>query len=226
MKRILVIEDEPEMLLALEDNLELEGYDVITASDGEEGLRKAIQHRPDAIILDIMLPKLSGFDVCQMLRSRGIDSPILILSARAQESDKILGLGIGADDYVTKPVSINELLARVRALLRRANASPSRTDRYRFGDVEIDFRRQKAQKSSEKLSLTTLELKVLRYLIERRGEVVSRERLLGDVWGYSILADSRTIDSLVARLRKKVESDPRNPEHILTVHGGGYKFED
>src|ERR687895_511828 len=183
MKRILVIEDEPQMLLGLRDNLELEGYEVATASDGDEGLQKAASFQPDLVILDVMLPRKNGFDVCRELRARGTATPVVMLTARSQESDKVLGLELGADDYVTKPFSINELLARVRVMIRRASAPPPTTDVFRFGDVDLDFRRQRARKGSMPVQMSALEFSVMQYLITRRGDAVSREQLLKDVWG-------------------------------------------
>lgn len=224
--RVLIVEDEKRMLLALRDNLEFEGYEVITATDGEAGLAAAIKRRPDVVILDIMLPRLSGFDVCRAIRERGMRMPILLLSARSQESDKVLGLGLGADDYVTKPFSINELLARVRALLRRAKALANLDGTCSFGDVEIDFLHQTAKKAGVSMSLSNLEFEAIRYLIEHRGEAVSREDLLDQVWGYKEFSTTRAVDNLVVRLRKKLEDDPTAPQHILTVHGVGYKFVD
>lgn len=226
MKRILLVEDDPHMALGLKDNLELDGYEVLTAADGEEGLRKAIRHRPDVIILDVMLPRLGGIDVCQAIRERGLAMPILMLTARTQEADKVLGLTVGADDYVTKPFSINELLARIRALIRRAHARVAKPSRYRFGEVEVDFQRQVAEVGGAPLALTSLEFETLKYLVERRGEPVTREQLLTDVWGYRDIGSTRAVDNLIARLRKKLESDPAAPAHLLTVHGVGYKFVD
>jgi len=227
VKRILVVEDEPQMLLGLKDNLELEGYEAVTACDGEEGLQKAMATQPDAVILDVMLPKLSGFELCRRLRAQGFEAPILMLTARSQESEKVKGLELGADDYVTKPFSINELLARIRAAIRRAGVHgsvPSGPESFRFGTLELDFRRQRARKGGKLLSLTALEFEVLRYLIARRGVAVSREDLLRDVWGYRESVSTRTVDNLVAHLRKKLERRPNEPEHILTVHGVGYRF--
>lgn len=224
MKRILVIEDEPHMRVGLKDNLELDGYDVLMAGDGRDGLDQAVRARPDLVILDVMLPQLDGFEVCRNIRTRGLGMPILMLTARAQKIDTVLGLELGADDYVTKPFNIRELLARVKALLRRA-AGPV-TDVYRFGNVEVDFRRQLAWKDRTPLSLSTLEFGVLRYLVARRGEVVSRDELLNDVWGYKSFPTTRSVDNLMARLRQKLETEPREPRHILTVHGTGYRFVD
>ena len=225
MKRILVIEDEPKMRLGLKDSLELDGYEVLTAGDGPEGYQLALDANPDAVILDVMLPRLNGFDVCRAIRARGLAMPILMLTARAQETDSVLGLELGADDYVTKPFNIRELLARVKALLRRAGGGLI-GDVYRFADVEIDFRRQQARKGRARLNLSTLEFGVLRYLVAHRDEVVTRDRLLNDVWGYKAFPTTRTVDNLVARLRQKLETQPHDPQHILTVHGTGYRFVD
>ena len=225
-RRILVVEDEAPMRLGLVDSLSLEGFEVLTAEDGREGLRLAQEVQPEAVILDIMLPKLSGIDVCQALRARGDQTPILILSARGQESDKVLALGVGADDYVTKPFSVNELVARVRALVRRASLAPRRTDSYRFADVELDFLHMTASKGGVRVPLTHLELECMRYLIEHSGEAISRDDLLRDVWKYSSDPTTRAVDNLVARLRKKLEDRPGEPEHLLTIHGFGYKFVD
>ena len=225
-RRVLVVEDEKPMLLGLVDSLTLEGFDVLTAEDGSEGLRVAQESHPDAVILDIMLPKLSGIDVCQALRVRGDQVPILILSARAQESDKVLALGVGADDYVTKPFSVNELMARVRALVRRASTPSRRTERYGFGDVELDFVHMTARKAARPEALTHLEFECMRYLIDRISEAVSRDDLLREVWNYSTDPTTRAVDNVVARLRKKLEDRPADPVHILTIHGYGYKFVD
>jgi two-component system alkaline phosphatase synthesis response regulator PhoP len=226
MKRILVIEDDRDLLLGLKDNLELEGYEVMTAGDGEQGLARAVQSRPDAIILDLMLPGLGGFDVCRSLRDRGLHSPVLMLSARGQETDKMRGLELGADDYVTKPFSIVELLARIRALIRRASGPPATLDVYQFGNVELNFRLLRARRGKRTVPLSGLEFEVLRYLVLRRGETVSREQLLHDVWGYQTSPVTRSVDNVVARLRHKLETHPDRPWHILTVHGTGYRFVD
>jgi DNA-binding response OmpR family regulator len=222
MKRVLLVEDEPSMRLGLKDNLELEGYEVLMAVDGRDGLDQTIRTRPDLVILDLMLPRMDGLEVCRTLRSRGLGMPILMLTARAQQTDTVLGLELGADDYVTKPFNIRELLARVKALLRRAEGSV--TDVYQFGDVVVDFRRQSALKAGQPLSLSSLEFSVLRYLVGRRGEVVSRDELLNDVWGYKAFPTTRSVDNLMLRLRQKLEAEPREPRHILTVHGTGYRF--
>jgi two-component system alkaline phosphatase synthesis response regulator PhoP len=226
MKRILVIEDDRELLIGLRDNLEIEGYEVVTAADGDIGVTRAVDAAPDAVILDVMLPTLDGFEVCRELKHRGLHMPILMLTARNQESDKIRGLELGADDYVTKPFSINELLARVKAMLRRAHEPAARADGYAFDDVVVNFRRQSVVKGRKLLALSTLEFDVLRYLIARAGKVVTRDQLLSDVWGYHAFPTTRSVDNLVVRLRQKLERNPHHPQHILTVHGSGYKFVD
>ena len=225
-KTILVVEDNQTLLLGLKDNLELDGYEVLTADTGELGLARAVQNRPDGIILDLMLPGLSGFDVCRSLRERGIQSPVLMLSARGHETDKMRGLELGADDYVTKPFSIVELLARVRAMLRRANPTPTTLETYNIGDLELDFRLMRARRRNRPVALSGLEFEVLRYLILRRGEIVSREKLLQDVWGYDTPPVTRSVDNVIARLRQKLEPQPQTPDHIITVHGIGYRFVD
>lgn len=224
MKRILVIEDEPQMLLGLRDNLELEGYDVQTAADGDEGLSKASSAPPDLVILDVMLPKRNGFDVCRELRARNVSTPIVMLTARSAETDKVLGLELGADDYVTKPFSITELLARVRAVLRRSNPQRPATDTVRIGDIDFDFRLHQARRGQARIEFTACEFELLRYLVQHVGQVVTREQILNDVWGYEEYPTTRTIDNFVAKLRQKIEKSPHAPEHILTIHGSGYKF--
>jgi DNA-binding response OmpR family regulator len=224
MKRILVIEDEPQMLLGLRDNLELEGYDVQTAADGDEGLHKASSTAPDLVILDIMLPKRNGFDVCRELRARNVSTPIVMLTARSAETDKVLGLELGADDYVTKPFSITELLARVRAVLRRSNPQRPATETVRIGDIDFDFRLHQARRGQTRVEFTAREFELLRYLVQHVGQVVTREQILNDVWGYEEYPTTRTIDNFVAKLRQKIEKAPHAPEHILTIHGSGYKF--
>jgi two-component system alkaline phosphatase synthesis response regulator PhoP len=224
MKRILVIEDEPQMRLGLRDNLELEGYEVETAIDGNEGLAKAATFSPDLVLLDVMLPKKNGFDVCRELRARASSTPIVMLTARSAETDKVLGFELGADDYVTKPFSITELLARVRAVLRRAGTQPAHTDAIRIGDLEVDFKLHQARRGKERVEFTAREFDLLRYLVEHTGRVVTREQILNEVWGYEEFPTTRTIDNFVAKLRQKIETLPHAPEHILTIHGSGYKF--
>jgi two-component system alkaline phosphatase synthesis response regulator PhoP len=224
MKRILVIEDEPQMRLGLRDNLELEGYEVETAVDGNEGLAKAATFSPDLVLLDVMLPKKNGFDVCRELRARASSTPIVMLTARSAETDKVLGFELGADDYVTKPFSITELLARVRAVLRRAGTQPPPTEAIRIGDLEVDFKLHQARRGKERVEFTAREFDLLRYLVEHTGRVVTREQILNEVWGYEEFPTTRTIDNFVAKLRQKIETLPHAPEHILTIHGSGYKF--
>lgn len=224
MKRILVIEDEPQMLLGLRDNLELEGYEVATAADGEEGLTKAAAFQPDLVLLDVMLPRKHGFDVCRELRARSSATPIVMLTARSAEIDKVLGLELGADDYVTKPFSIIELLARVRAVLRRTGSRPPAQDVVRIGDIEVDFKLHQAKRGKARVEFTAREFDLLRYFVQHTGQVVTREQILNEVWGYEEFPTTRTIDNFVAKLRQKIERAPHAPEHILTIHGSGYKF--
>jgi len=226
VSKILIIEDEPDMVLGLKDNFEFEGYEVQTAADGAAGLERARAQKPDLVILDIMLPKLSGLEVCKTLRSEGFEAPIIMLTARGQEIDKVVGLELGADDYVTKPFSIRELLARVRAILRRTDGTKKRLARYRFADLELDFETYRAKKGGEPLDMSPREFELLRYLIERKGETVSRDRLLEDVWGYESYPSTRTVDTHIAKLRAKIGDSGSEPRHILTIHGMGYKFVD
>jgi DNA-binding response OmpR family regulator len=214
------------MVLGLKDNFEFEGYEVLTAADGAAGLERARTHKPDLVILDIMLPRYSGLEVCKTLRGEGFSAPIIMLTARGQEIDKVVGLELGADDYVTKPFSIRELLARVRAILRRSEGGKKRLSRYRFSDVELDFEIYQAKKGGAALDLSPREFELLRYLIERKGETVSRDRLLEDVWGYESYPSTRTVDTHIAKLRAKIGDSGSEPRYILTIHGVGYKFVD
>lgn len=222
--RILVVEDDAAILRGLADNLRFEGYEVLTTRDGEEGLRIVLEREPDLVILDIMLPGLSGFDVCRRARKQGKTMPILMLTARGQEVDRVMGLDLGADDYITKPFSIPELLARVRANLRRANPGAALPERVSFGDVVVEFEGYEATKGGQPLKLAPKEFGVLRLLVAREGEVVSRTDLLHEVWGYNSFPTTRTVDNHVASLRSKLEDDPARPRFLLTVHGVGYKF--
>lgn len=224
MPKILIIEDEPDMVLGLRKNLEWDGFEVIAASDGEAGLTCALTDCPDLILLDIMLPKLSGLDVCRQLRNNGVSAPVIMLTARGQEIDKVLGLEIGADDYVTKPFSIRELLARVRAILRRASRQSAQPDLYRFADVELNFGKHQAQKRGQPLELSPREFGMLKYFVQHLGETVTRDQLLDEVWGYDNFPLTRTVDNHIARLRQKIEENPAEPRHIITVHRMGYKF--
>ena len=228
MTTVLVVEDDPAILRGLADNLRFEGYEVLTAADGETGYRMQREGKPDLILLDLMLPRMSGLELCRKLRGEGIQTPILMLTARGEESDRVLGLDLGADDYMAKPFSVRELMARVRALLRRsqpnADSAPELPDDLRFGESEIDFRSYEARRNGEPLEMTRKEFAILRYLASRTGDVVTRDELLNAVWGYDTYPSSRTVDNHVAGLRAKLERDASQPEHIRTVHGVGYKF--
>jgi len=224
VSRILVVEDEPAILRGLTDNLRLEGHEVTPASDGETGYRLARETKPDLVVLDLMLPRMSGYEVCRKLRADGARVPILILSARGEEADRILGLDIGADDYMGKPFSLRELVARVRALLRRTAPATGAPERLEYDDVVVDFRRYAALRADRTLEMTRKEFGVLRLLVERAGEVVTRDVLLREVWGYEAMPTTRTVDNHVASLRAKLERDPSSPRHLLTVHGVGYKW--
>lgn len=224
MSRVLVVEDDAAILRGLADNLVGEGYDVRTARSGEEGLRIIHDAHPDLVVLDVMLPGMSGFEVCRRARREGIRTPILVLTARGEEVDRVTGLDLGADDYVTKPFSVAELLARVRALLRRSEPGEALPDRIAFDDVKVDFVRYEATKGGRPVQLARKEYAVLRYLAARPRVVIQRADLLLDVWGYQQLPTTRTVDNHVALLRAKLEDDPANPRRILTVHGVGYKL--
>lgn len=223
--RILLIEDEPGLILTLTDRLGSEGFLVETAMDGETGVERAAGESFDAIILDVMLPRKNGFDVCRDLRQRGIETPIIMLTARGQVTDKVVGLKLGADDYLTKPFEMIELLARLEALIRRAPAvQQAAIDAYQFGDVRVDFRRAEVTRSGAAVELSAREFQLLRYFIEHRETAVSRDQLLDEVWGYHRMPSTRTVDVHVAWLRQKLEPNPRHPQYLLTVHGLGYKF--
>ena len=224
MSRILVIEDEAAILRGLKDNLAAESYEVITAADGAEGYRLSQEGKPDLIILDLMLPKLSGYEICRKLRAESSHVPILMLTARGDEADRILGLDIGADDYVSKPFSVRELLARVRALLRRSDPHSAGVEQLTFSDVVVNFPQFEARKRGQPVEMTPKEFGVLQYLAARAGKVVRREELLEEVWGYENYPTTRTVDNHIASLRAKLEEDPAEPRHLLTVHGVGYKF--
>ena len=224
MARVLIVEDDDAMAVALKDGFETEGHKVILARDGEAGLRAAREDSPELMILDVMLPKLSGHDICRQLRGEGARLPIIMLTARGQEIDKVVGLKLGADDYVTKPFSFMELLARVEAVLRRTSPAPQKIDRYTFGDVTVDFPAGTVVKGGEPVELSARELRLLRFFVERRGQVISRDDLLDNVWDYDEPPLTRTVDVHVAKLRKKIEDHPSDPDHIITVHRVGYKF--
>lgn len=224
MNKILVIEDEESILMPLEDNLKLEGYDVSCARDGLEGLSLAADRSFDLIVLDIMLPKLDGFEVCKRLRQDRVMTPILMLTAKSQEVDKVLGLELGADDYVTKPFSARELLARIKAILRRVKEPHRGIDSCRFGDVEVDFAKYEAKKNGRPIPLTALEFALLHFLVQNKGRVVHRNEILDNVWGQDVFVDPRTVDKHVSLLRRKFEDDPQEPRYIQGVRGVGYKL--
>jgi two-component system alkaline phosphatase synthesis response regulator PhoP len=228
-RRLLLVEDEPGLVMTLTDRLTAEGYDVESAMDAPRALTAATSSPFDAILLDVMLPGGNGFDVCRTIRQRGIQTPILMLTARGQVVDRVVGLKLGADDYLVKPFEMAELLARIEALLRRS-ATPAGSpavptaDGFRFGDVAVDFRKAEVTKGSMPVDLSAREFKLLRYFIEHRGAALSRDELLNEVWGYNAMPSTRTVDVHVAWLRQKIEDHPRHPQYILTVHGLGYKF--
>jgi two-component system alkaline phosphatase synthesis response regulator PhoP len=224
VKRILLVEDEPGLVLTLSDRLAREGYTIESSADGESGLERAAGEAFDLVLLDVMLPRLNGFDVLRELRRRGIETPVIMLTARCQIIDKVVGLKLGADDYVTKPFEMVELLARIEAKLRRAPSVPHPSEGYQFGDVRIDFRRAEVTRDGTPLELSAREFQLLRYFIEHRGATLTREELLNEVWGYNAMPSTRTVDVHVAWLRQKVEPNSRHPQFILTVHGLGYKF--
>jgi two-component system, OmpR family, alkaline phosphatase synthesis response regulator PhoP len=223
--RVLLVEDEASLVLTLSDRLEAEGYRVEARSDAESALLLAAERPFDLAILDVMLPRMDGFTLCRELRHRGLSFPVLMLTARSEVVDKVVGLKLGADDYLTKPFEMVELLARLEALLRRHGPGSPAADVFVFGDVRADFRRAEVTRSGEPVPLSSLEMRLLRYLIEHRGEVVSRERLLDEVWGYDATPVSRTVDVHVAGLRAKLEPNPSHPEFIVTVHRLGYRFD-
>jgi DNA-binding response OmpR family regulator len=224
MTRLLVVEDDPAILRGLADNLRFESYDVVTATDGETAYRLMHERKPDLIVLDLMLPNMSGYELCRKARSEGVTTPIVMLTARGEESDRILGLDLGADDYVTKPFSVRELLARVRAVLRRTQPAASAIDELRVDDVVVDFRKYEARKGDAPIELTRKEYGLLRLLAQRAGDVVSRGELLDEVWGYEATPTTRTVDNHVASLRAKLEVNPSEPRHLITVFGVGYKW--
>lgn len=220
---VAVVEDEEIIRKSLLMNLELEGFKVITAPDGEEGVNLIIQQKPDLIIMDVMMPKKDGLQACRELRVAGVSTPLILLTARSSEVDKVLGLDLGADDYLAKPFGMLELIARVKALLRRIQRTAN-VDQVQFSNVVIDFKAYRAHRNDDPIDLSAREYRLLRYLISKQGNVVTRDELLDEVWGYNSYPTTRTVDNHIARLRSKIESDIEEPRHILTVHGVGYKF--
>jgi DNA-binding response OmpR family regulator len=225
MSRILVIEDELPMRRALEDALVADGHRVISAADGESGLRRAVEEKPDLVLLDVMMPRLDGFTVCAELRRLGLTVPVLVLTARGRIEDRVRGLDTGADDYLVKPFGVEELLARVRALLRRTVRGAAPVTSLRLGEVTVDFLRQEARRGDRELHLTPKEFAMLRLLADAGGEVVTRERFLDVVWGVAAFPTTRTVDTHMATLRSKVEPEPESPRYLKTVHGVGYRME-
>jgi DNA-binding response OmpR family regulator len=224
MTKVLIVEDDPAILCGLVDNLTFEKYEVLTATDGDAGYKLQHSQSPDLIVMDLMLPRMSGLELCRKLRMEGQQVPILMLTARGEEADRVIGLDTGADDYVTKPFSVMELMARIRALLRRTNSAGNLPSDLRFGDVEIDFLRYVARRRGKPVEMTRKEFEILRVLGGRTGEVVTRDELLNEVWGLGAFPVTRTVDNHIAGLRAKLEKDPARPVYIRTVHGVGYRF--
>ncbi len=223
-KTILIVEDEPHIVLGLQDALEFEGFRVVAASRGKEGIALARAENPDAVILDLMLPDTNGYAVCEELRRWNANVPILMLTARSQELDKIRGLDAGADDYVTKPFSVNELIARIRAILRRTVRPVAASDILEIGDAQVHFSAHSVSRGGEEHPLSSYELELLKLLVERAGQPVSRDQILQRVWGLDANPTNRTVDNFIVKLRKKIEPVPDKPQHILTVYGFGYKL--
>ncbi len=224
MKRILIIEDDPAIVKGLQESLEDEHYNVITATDGKEGYEMAGRENPDLILLDLMLPTMNGQDICRKLREDGITVPILMLTSKREETDKVLGLELGADDYITKPCSLRELHARIKANLRRSEIIRKEVSTFTFADLEIDFKKQKSLKKGKTIQFSTKEYEILHFFIQHDDEIVSRDMLLDEVWGYDVFPTTRTVDNYILNLRKKIEIDPTQPKHILTIHKSGYRF--
>lgn len=226
MPDILIVEDEPNMRLGLKDNLEFEGYEVEFADDGEAGLQKILDNDYDLILLDVMMPKMSGFDVCRAIRKKGITTPVILLTAKDQEIDKVLGLELGADDYVTKPFSLRELLARIKAVLRRGENLKTDDVNVRIGKIDVNFQNYTAYENEVSVQMSHREFEILNYLWKHRNKVVSRDDLLEKIWGYDETPTTRTVDNFILKLRQKTEKDSNHPKIIITVHGIGYKLID
>jgi two-component system alkaline phosphatase synthesis response regulator PhoP len=222
--KILIVEDEPAMVAGLRDNFEYEGYEVISADDGVTGLERALKDSPDLVVLAVRMPRMSGLDVCKQLKAKRPAVPIIMLTARGQEIDKVVGLELGADDYVTKPFSVRELMARVKAVLRRASSTVPTQEVYKFSDVEVNVRSNEVRRNGELIDLSSKEFALLAYFIAHPVETLSRDRLLDAVWGYENYPSTRTVDTHIVHLRQKLEPNPEEPRFILTVHGSGYKF--
>ena len=224
MNKILIIEDDPAVSKGLEITLKKENFDALTESDGEKGYRTALKIKPGLILLDIMLPNKNGFDICKDLRLNGHNFPIIMLSAKAEEADKIIGFELGADDYVTKPFSVKELMARIKAILRRRSVIINDFDKFEFDDVTLDFAKLEAKKGNRNIDMSLKEYEIMKYFIREEGKIVSRNDLLDEVWGYETFPTTRTVDNYILMLRKKIEANPSQPKHLLTYHAAGYKF--
>jgi len=224
MKNILIVEDEKAMRSGLRDNLEIEGYNIEEAEDGTAGFEKIMANKYDLIIMDVMMPGISGFEVCKKVRASGIETPIILLTAKGEEIDKVLGLELGADDYITKPFSLRELLARVKAILRRTETTTKTNDEYKIGRLQINFHSFNAKSNGNEVNLSHREFEILKYLVEHKNSTVSRDDLLEDVWGYESKVTTRTIDNFILKLRQKIEEDINHPKVILTIYGIGYKM--
>lgn len=224
MKKILIIEDDPATLAGLEETLKEEHFEVTGVLSGSLGYEKATTDKFDLIILDLILPDVNGLEICKNIRNKGVGIPILMLTSRKEEMDKVLGLELGADDYVTKPFSLKELVARVKALLRRQSELIKDIEEYSFGDIYVNFKSHEVRRKDKDIQISTMELKILKYLVIREGEVIERNKLLDEVWGYENFPSTRTVDNFILSLRKKIEDDPSKPTHLLTIFGAGYKF--
>jgi DNA-binding response OmpR family regulator len=227
MKKILIIEDELNMVKGLKDNLEFEGFEVDTAMEGNTGLQKVLQNKSDLILLDVMLPGVSGFDICKAARREGVSTPIILLTAKGEEIDKVLGLELGADDYITKPFSVRELLARIKAILRRPPIGKEGSAEQEFvslGNIDVNFQNYVAKKGNDEIKMSYKEFEILHYMHMNAGKIIQRDDLMSDVWGIEYDISTRTVDNFILKLRQKIEADPNNPKIILTVHGVGYKM--
>ena len=224
MKHILIIEDDPAIIKGLQESLEEEHYKITTAMDGEEGYKKAGGEKPDLILLDLMLPSMNGQEICRKLREDGMAVPILMLTSKKEEADKILGLEIGADDYITKPFSLREVHARIKAHLRRGEITRKEVATFSFADIDIDFKKQRLTKAGRPIQLSAKEYEILHFFIQREDEIITRDVLLNEVWGYDVFPTTRTVDNYILNIRKKIEDDPSEPKHLLTVHKSGYRF--
>lgn len=228
MVKVLIVEDEASIAKGLKDNLESEGYKVSAASDGKTGLQKAVKENFDLVLLDVIMPEMNGFDVCRAIKLKKVALPIIMLTAKAKEADKIMGLALGADDYITKPFSVDELIARIKAVLRRVHlhreAKQKKVDSSSFGDIKLDFVKLEAHRGKKKLKLSKREFEILRYFIKRQNEVVTRNDLLDAVWGYEVFPTTRTVDNFMARIRKQIEEKPAKPKYILSIRSAGYKL--